>query len=83
MNPSEFEKSLKGGDRVDVLWRFLQDGVEKKATIARLVIILSPTNKVAVGDDGVLYVDNPKTGTRQRYILKNSRWSLDKSYVPE
>lgn len=31
--------------------------------------------------DGEIYKADPKTGKLQRYILKNGKWSLDKSFV--
>jgi pilus assembly protein CpaB len=40
-----------------------------------------PTDKVEeVPPDGVLYVDDPVTGKQKKYVLRNGRWALDKSY---
>lgn len=49
-------------------------------TLADLIGRPATTEPVEVSNDGVMYTSDPRTGRQLRYVLRNGRWSLDRSF---
>lgn len=57
-------------------------GTEPDAiTIQDLIGRPATTETAEVANDGVMYTSDPRTGRQLRYVLRNGRWSLDRSFA--
>lgn len=50
-------------------------------TIQDLIGRPAVTEVAEVANDGVMYTSDPRTGRQLRYVLRNGRWSLDRSFA--
>ena len=59
----------------------VSSGEPDSVTIADLVGKPANTLPTEVANDGVMYTADPRSGKQLRYVLKNGRWALDRSFV--
>lgn len=59
----------------------VSSGEPDSVTMADLVGKPANTQPTEVANDGVMYTSDPRSGRQLRYILKNGRWALDRSFA--
>ena len=52
-------------------------------TIQDLIGRPAQAEPTEVANDGVMYTSDPRTGRQLRYVLRNGRWALDRSFAGE
>ncbi len=52
-------------------------------TIQDLIGRPAQAEETEVDNDGVMYTSDPRTGRQLRYVLRNGRWALDRSFAGE
>jgi pilus assembly protein CpaB len=59
----------------------VSSGEPDSVTIADLVGKPASTQPTEVANDGVMYTSDPRSGRQLRYVLRNGRWALDRSFA--
>jgi pilus assembly protein CpaB len=56
-------------------------GEPDSITIQDLIGRPATTQTAEVANDGVMYTSDPRSGRQLRYVLRNGRWALDRSFT--
>jgi pilus assembly protein CpaB len=60
-----------------------RSGDPDTVTIQDLIGRPAETEQAEIASDGVMYTADPRTGRQLRYVLRNGRWSIDRSFGSE